>query len=83
MDKARDKYKVGQLVEILVYNNHFGDIVPIVAFSEHNPFVVKVRYEDGTVVGYNTSEIRDIPYLGYERQFSAKDIKRLIHRSFF
>jgi len=80
MDKSRDKYKIGQMVEILVYNDHFGEIVPIVAFSEHNPFVVKVRYEDKTIHGYNTSEIRAIPYVGYQRHFSEDDWKHLMKR---
>lgn len=64
MEKARDIFKIGQSVEILVRNSHRGEIGKIVAFNEHNAYNVKVRFDDNVVQGYMVNELRPIPRLG-------------------
>ena len=49
MEKAKDKFKIGQLVVILVNNSHHGDIGKIVGFDDYNEYNVKVAFEGNEV----------------------------------
>ena len=56
MEKAKDKFKIGQLVVILVNNSHHGDIGKIVGFDDYNEYNVKVAIEGNEVQAYMTAE---------------------------
>ena len=58
MERAREKFKIGQPVEILVHNSHRGEIGKIVAFNEHNAYNVKVQFDDNVVQGYMVNELK-------------------------
>ena len=64
MEKARDKFKIGQLVVILVHNSHHGDIGQVVGFGEYNEYNVKVSFEGNYVQGYMVDELKPLPRLG-------------------
>lgn len=68
MEKAREKFEIGQFVEILVRNSHQGQIGKVVAFDRYNEFNVKVEFSKGHVQGYMVNELRPIPKLGQERK---------------
>lgn len=68
MNRASEVFRVGQVVEILVRNSHYGQCVEIVGFSGHNPYNVIVDYGDGQRAGYNVSELMAIPRLGNRSQ---------------
>lgn len=72
MERAREKFKIGQYVEILVHNSHRGAIGKIVAFNEHNEYNVKVQFDDNFVQGYMVSELRPIPRLGAKLSLNKK-----------
>ena len=77
MEKARDIFKIGQSVEILVHNSHQGEIGKIVAFSERNEYNVKVQLDGDLVQGYMVNELRPIPRLGQERSKTRKFLQFL------
>ena len=64
MEKARDKFEIGQSVEIIVHNSHYGDIGKVVAFDKHNEYNVKVAFGENYVQGYMVNELKPIPKLG-------------------
>ena len=68
MEKAMDKFRIGQFVEVIVHNSTYGMIGIVVAFDEHNEYNVKVAFDDGFKEyfeqGYMTNELRPIPRLG-------------------
>lgn len=72
MEKAKDVFKIGQSVEILVHNSHQGEIGKIVAFDEHNEYNVKVQIYDNFVQGYMVSELRPIPRVGAKLPLNKK-----------
>lgn len=74
MEKARDIFEIGQLVEILVRNSHQREIGKIVAFSERNEYNVKVQLDEDLVQGYMVNELRPIPRLGQKKH--ATKMKR-------
>lgn len=79
MERARDKFVIGQLVEVIVLNSTYGMVGKVVAFNEHNEYNVKVAFDDGFKEyferGYMTNELRAIPRLGHKLSFVEK-IKR-------
>lgn len=77
MEKARDKFEIGQLVEILVHNSHYGEIGKIVAFNERNEYNVKVAFDGNIEQGYMTNELRPIPRLGQELTKTRKFLQIL------
>lgn len=77
MEKARDVFKIGQFVEILVHNSHRGEIGKIVAFNEHNEYNVKVQFDDNFVQGYMVNELRRIPSFGEKLQKTSKFLQFL------
>ncbi len=77
MEKARDVFKIGQFVEILVHNSHQGEIGKIVAFDEDNEYNVKVQIYDNFVQGYMVNELRRIPRLGEKLQKTGKFLQFL------
>ena len=77
MEKARDKFKIGQLVVILVNNSHHGDIGQIVGFDDYNEYNVKVAFDEGYRQGYMVSELRPIPRLGQKVSIKSKILKFL------
>ena len=79
MEKARDKFKIGQLVVILVNNSHHGDIGQIVGFDDYNEYNVKVAFEGNEVQGYMTAELKPIPRLGQKLSVFGR-IKRAYYR---
>lgn len=83
MEKARDKFVIGQLVEVIVHNNTYGCIGTVVAFNEHNEYNVKVAFDgdfkSGFEQGYMTNELRPIPRLGHKLSFVGK-LKRAYYR---
>lgn len=72
MEKARDVFKIGQFVKILVHNSHQGEIGKIVAFDEDNEYNVKVQIYDNFVQGYMVSELRPIPRVGEKLPLNKK-----------
>lgn len=81
MEKARDIFEIGQLVEILVRNSHQREIGKIVAFSERNEYNVKVQLDEDLVQGYMTNELRPIPRLGQELSLSkTRKFKQFLSR---
>ena len=64
MEKARDKFKIGQFVVILVHNSHHGDIGQVVGFGQYNEYNVKVSFLGNEVQGYMVNELKPIPRLG-------------------
>ena len=72
MERAREKFKIGQSVEILVHNSHRGAIGKIVAFDEHNEYNVKVQFDDNFMQGYMVSDLRPIPRLGEKLPLNKK-----------
>ncbi len=79
MEKAWEKFDIGQYVEILVRNSHYGDIGKIVGFDAHNEYNVKVALDDGFIQGYMTAELRAIPRLGQKRSLIGR-IKSAYYR---
>ena len=79
MEKARDKFKIGQLVVILVNNSHHGDIGQIVGFDDYNEYNVKVAFEGNYVQGYMVDELNPIPRLGQKLSVFGR-IKRAYYR---
>lgn len=77
MEKAREKFKIGQSVEILVHNSHRGAIGKIVAFDEHNEYNVKVQFDDNFVQGYMVDELRRIPRFGEKTAKTSKFLQFL------
>lgn len=77
MEKAREKFEIGQSVEILVHNSHQGEIGKIVAFSERNEYNVKVQLDGDLVQGYMVNELRPIPRLGQELSKTRKFLQFL------
>ena len=82
MEKARDKFRIGQFVEVIVQNSTEGMIGTVVAFNEHNEYNVKVAFDDGFKEhfeqGYMVNELRPIPR--FAQKLSLKDkIKRFFH----
>ena len=79
MEKAKEKFKIGQLVVILVNNSHHGDIGKIVGFDDYNEYNVKVAFEGNEVQGYMTAELKPIPRLGQKISVFGR-IKRAYYR---
>jgi len=77
MEKARDVFKIGQFVEILVHNSHQGEIGKIVAFDEHNEYNVKVQIYENFVQGYMVDELRRIPRFGEKTAITSKFLQFL------
>lgn len=78
MEKARDKFKIGQLVVILVHNSHHGDIGQIVGFDDYNEYNVKVAFDEGYMQGYMVDELKPIPRLGKTKlSLCGKMLKKL------
>lgn len=77
MEKARDKFKIGQLVVILVHNSHHGDIGQVVGFGQYNEYNVKVSFEGNEVQGYMVNELKPIPRLGQKVSIKSKILKFL------
>lgn len=77
MERAREKFKIGQPVEILVHNSHRGEIGKIVAFNEHNAYNVKVQFDDNVVQGYMVNELKPIPKLGQRLSAPRKSLQIL------
>lgn len=76
MQKAMDRFKIGQYVEILVHNSHQGDVGKVVDFNGHNCYNVKVQFDDGFVQGYMVNELRPIPRLGQKLLFRKNLLKQ-------
>jgi hypothetical protein len=72
MEKARDKFRIGQLVQIIVHNSHYHEFGRIVAFDEHNEYNVKVQFDDNFAQGYMVSELRPVPRLGEKLPLNKK-----------
>lgn len=64
MERARDKFVIGQLVEVIVLNSTYGMVGKVVAFNEHNEYNVKVAFGENYVQGYMVNELKPIPKLG-------------------
>ncbi len=79
MEKAKDKYKIGDLVEIRVHNSHYREIGQVCGFDPYNEFNLKVKFDDGRFIqGYMTNEVRHLPKLGKVRRiFDPKELKRM------
>ena len=84
MEKAKDKYKIGDLVEIRVHNSHYHEIGQVCGFDLHNEFNLKVKLDDGRFIqGYMTDEVRHLPKLGKVRMiFDPKELKRMTRELF-
>ena len=78
MEKARDKFKIGQLVQIIVQNSHYHEFGRIVAFDAHNEYNVKVAFDEGYVNGYMVDELKPLPRLGQTKlSLHGKMLKKL------
>lgn len=79
MKKAKDEYKIGDLVVIRVHNSHYREICQVCGFDIHNEFNLKVKFDDGRFIqGYMTDEVRHLPKLGKVRRiFDLKEVKRM------
>ena len=79
MKKAKEEYKIGDLVEIRVHNSHYREIGQVCGFDLHNEFNLKVKFDDGRFIqGYMTDEVRHLPKLGKVRAlFDLKEVKRM------
>lgn len=81
MERARDKFVIGQLVEVIVLNSTYGMVGKVVAFNEHNEYNVKVAFDDGFKEyferGYMTNELKPIPRLGQKVSIKSKILKFL------
>lgn len=82
MEKARDKFKIGQLVVILVHNSHHGDIGQVVGFGEYNEYNVKVSFEGNYVQGYMVDELKPLPRLGQTKLSLCGRILKKLANSF-
>lgn len=81
MEKARDKFEIGQSVEIIVHNSHYGDIGKVVAFDKHNEYNVKVAFGENYVQGYMVNELKPIPKLG-QRLSAPRKFLQILANSF-
>ena len=79
MEKASEKFKIDQYVEILVHNSHHGAIGKIVAFDEHNEYNVKVQFDVNFVQGYMVDELRPIPRLGQKLPLRKKISSKILN----
>lgn len=77
MEKARDKFEIGQSVEIIVHNSHYGDIGNVVAFDKYNEYNVKVAFGENYVQGYMVNELKPIPKLGQRLSVPRKFLQIL------
>ena len=86
MEKARDKFVIGQLVEVIVLNSTYGMFGKVVAFNEHNEYNVKVAFDDGFKEYfercYMTNELRPIPMLGQTKLSLCGRILKKLANSF-
>lgn len=84
MKKAKDEYKIGDLVEIRVHNSHYREIGQVCGFDLYNEFNLKVKFDDGRFIqGYMTDEVRHLPKLGKVRAlFDLKEVKRMTRKLF-
>lgn len=73
MEKARDKFKVGDVVEVLVKgNSRYMRCGEVFRLSEKSPYHLFVKFADGTIQGYSVRELGRIPRLG-QSFFDALD----------
>lgn len=78
MEKARDKFKIGQLVQIIVQNSHYHEFGRIVAFDAHNEYNVKVAFDEGYMQGYMVDELKPLPRLGQPKlSLCGRSLKKL------
>ena len=82
MEKARDKFKIGQLVQIIVHNSHYHEFVRIVAFDAHNEYNVKVAFDEGYMQGYMVNELKPIPRLGQTKLSLCERMLKKLANSF-
>lgn len=82
MEKARDKFKIGQLVQIIVHNSHYHEFGRIVAFDAHNEYNVKVSFEGNYIQGYMVDELKPLPRLGQTKLSVCGRILKKLANSF-
>ena len=80
MRKAKEVFKLGQLVVIIVHNSHYEEVGVICAFSDYNPYHMKVKFDDGSIHGYMANEVRGLSKLGQPLMFDETQLKKLIRR---
>lgn len=62
MKKAREKYKIGDHVQILVHNSHYLKTGEVCGFDITNEYNLKVMFDEGRYIqGYMTNDVRHIP----------------------
>lgn len=74
---ASSLYKIGDYVEIIVYNSHYRQIGKVVGFDPYNEFNLKIEFEPGYIQGYMVSEIRHIPRIGDKIKPTKKGLRLL------
>lgn len=76
--KAKEEYKIGDLVMILVHNSHYREIGEVCGFDLYNEFNLKVKFDEGRLIhGYMTNEVCHIPRLCMEKMFDVKELKKI------
>ena len=75
---ASSLYKIGDYVEIIVYNSRYRQIGKVVGFDPYNEFNLKIEFESGYIQGYMVSEIRHIPRIGQKIRPRKKSLLRRI-----
>lgn len=80
MEKAKDIFKIGQVVKIIVKNSHNGDFGVIVGFDAYNEYNLKIKFEDGTIQGYMVEEIISIPRMAQRIPFDANYLKKITRK---
>ena len=76
MEKANDILKLGQSVVILVNNSHYEEVGKVVEISFYNPYHVKVQFDDGSVQGYMTNEIKPLIRMGQPLMFDNHEFRK-------